>query len=72
MLVVAIVISVLVPLLLLVRYVASTRTKWYRIYLRVHTKIFYNVFIRYILQSTLKIQVASVLTLMILDDFEST
>ena len=47
----------------LLKCIALTDYKYYKIYMTVYETMFYNLFIRYILQSTLKIQVAACITL---------
>ena len=72
MLAAALVIVGVVILLIIAKCIASRRRSLRRVYAKVHDKVFYNMFIRYILNSSLKLQFASVLTLMLLEDFEST
>ena len=55
MLVVALGITLFVLIFKLMKWFAYTDYKWYRRYMMLHDKIFYNLFIRYILQSTLKL-----------------
>ena len=46
--------------------------EWYARYMTINDLIFYNLFIRYILQSTLKIQIAAGTTLMVLNGWSET
>ena len=49
MLVIALVLIVFVLLFRLIKCLMYQRYEWYRAYMTVHDKIFYNLFIRYIL-----------------------
>ena len=66
MLIIALAIALFLLLFKLVKCIALCKYEWYRTYMTVHDKIFYNLFIRYILQATLKIQIASWTTLMLI------
>ena len=71
MLVVAILIVAFILLFRLVKMLMYRNYAWFRTYMKIHDKIFYNLFIRYIFQSTLKVQFASAMTLMLLDDWSN-
>ena len=63
MFVVAFCIVLFLLLFRLLRCIALSNYRYFRIYMTVHDAIFYNLFIRYVIQSTLKIQVAALTTL---------
>ena len=71
MLVIALTIAIFLVIFWLLKYLTHRDYKWYSRYMTLHDKIFYNLFIRYIFQSTLKIQFASVMTLMLLSDWKT-
>ena len=71
MLVIALTIAIFLVVFWLLKYLTHRDYEWYRRYMTLHDKIFYNLFIRYIFQSTLKIQFASVMTLMLLPDWKT-
>ena len=71
MLVIALTIAIFLFVFWLLKYLTHRDYQWYKRYMTLHDKIFYNLFIRYIFQSTLKIQFASYMTLMLLPDWKS-
>ena len=63
MFVVALVIVIFLILLRLVKYFVMSDYRYYRAYMNVRVAIFYNLFIRYVLQSALKLQIAAMTTI---------
>ena len=63
MFVIAFCIVLFLLLFRLLKCIALSDYRYYRIYMTIHDAMFYNLFIRYVIQSTLKIQVAAVTTL---------
>ena len=63
MFLIALCITVFLLLLRLLKFIALKDYRYYRVYMTLYEAIFYNLFIRYIIQSTLKLQVAAVTTL---------
>ena len=55
MLIVALVIFVFLLIFRLVKWIAYRKYEWYAKYMTINGMIFYNLFLRYVLQSTLKI-----------------
>ena len=69
MLVIALVIIIFLVIFRLTKFLMYYKYEWYRRYMTIQDMIFYNLFIRYILQSSLKLQIAAGTTLMVLDGF---
>ena len=68
---IALCIAIFLLLLRLLKFIALLDYRYYRIYMQVYEAIFYNMFIRYVIQSTLKLQVAAVTTLTLVDWLET-
>ena len=54
-LVIALVIVLFLIIFRLIKFMVYYKYKWYARYMTIHDMIFYNLFIRYIIQSTLKL-----------------
>ena len=60
---VAIALSLFLIIFRVMKYFALKDYKYYRVYMTIYEAVFFNVIIRYVIQSTLKLQVASYTTL---------
>ena len=67
MFVIAAVILLLLVLLRLIRCIIHRYPLIHKIYTAIHQRVFYNLFIRYILQSALKVQIAVCTTIELAD-----
>ena len=66
MLIIALAIALFLLIFRLLKCIAYHKYEWYRTYMIIQEKIFYNLFIRYILQSNLKVQIGACTTLMLI------
>ena len=66
MLVLALAIALFLLLLKLVKCISLHKYEWYRIYMTVIEKVYYNLFIRYLLQATLKMQIGACSTMILI------
>ena len=55
MLIIALVIVIFLIIFWIARYLVLSDYRYYRVYMTIYDKIFYNMFIRYVMQSTLKL-----------------
>ena len=69
MLIAAIAIIVFLLIFRLVKWMAYHKYEWYAKYMTINGMIFYNLFLRYALQSTLKIQIGAGVTLVLLNSW---
>ena len=65
MFIIALVIGLFLLLLKIVKYISLRKYEWYRIYMTIIEKVYYNLLIRYFLQATLKMQIAACTTIVL-------
>ena len=72
MAVIGFLIVVLLIIFRLLKFLVYSDYNWYRRYMTISDLIFYNLFIRYIIQSTLKLQIGAASTLFVLSSWSET